>query len=289
MTPVGEIFVIGGSYLDTELLLSASLRREKSTTIAETYDCVGGPGYCYSTRLRELGWSVFLDTVLGSDTVGSRIDRDLAARQVGFLGERRPGSTDTATVITEPGGATFVVSRKELSTQLPTRSLSVGKPTLVASPTQISAVVDGLTDAPPRGRWLYLAPHSAQIAQLEDLDDDAFSRLSSATCAISVNAEDCGRDLLDRFDGQAVIFRTMGSRGGTVRAGGKWEYFRAATGTEAEVTPFPRVNGAGEAFFAAALTALHRRSAPSDAARTGASSAYQYLRRLNERPERTSV
>jgi sugar/nucleoside kinase (ribokinase family) len=273
-----DIGVVGGCYLDTEILLEGPLMRERSIAIRSTGEHFGGPGYCYAARLSENGWNVALDAVVGDDRLSDDLMADLALRGVIFVGTRQVGTLDRATVLTEPDGSKVTVSAKALSRTLPSRPPPTATPVVVASPTDLRRMAKLMPELGSPRRDLFLAPHTLQIEQLSCMGDSELAALAARTAAVSVNEAECPRDLLDRFDEATVMFATAGARGGMYRENGVWRMYPPG------FAPFscPRVNGAGEAFFAGALTALSVGSDAGTAAGEGALAAVRYLQKLNQ-------
>ncbi|SDT83349.1 Sugar or nucleoside kinase, ribokinase family [Streptomyces sp. TLI_053] len=276
------ITVVGGTYLDEELLVTEPIRHDVSLTVAHRTTSLGGPGFCYARRLAGHGLDVRLETALG-DCAHSRAGLGLLHRHgVACATEQQTGRTlDVATVVIDPLGRKLALNGYHLAGRIECTpaTLAAGVPVLVASPTRIGTLVTAVRTLHRGGGALpplFLAPHSRQVAEILDLPAAARGLLGQVTTAVSVNEADLTPRLEEVFAPTTLLIVTRGEKGCSVRQGRAWSHHEPARLDDRVMNS----NGAGEAFFAGVVSRLLTDRTVADAVDFGARTAAAYLREL---------
>lgn len=287
MRTVGDVHVIGGTYLDQEILVHGPIRPDVSLTTGNRSEAIGGPGFSFAMRLADHGLSVRLTTRLGSCAHSDEARRLLVSRGIEFAAGPDKGALDVATVLIDPDGRKLALNAYELArtVQCTPETLAFGVPLVLASPTPVRSLLDSLRELERRGvpaSPVLLAPHSRQIEEIGALPRSNKRLLGQAITVACVNEADFSPAFERVFDKSTVVIVTRGGKGGSVRAGGVWQRYGAVPLT----TPVVNSNGAGEAYFAGFTAAFLCRKPLREAVEHGSRAAARFLQDVHAVPAR---
>jgi sugar/nucleoside kinase (ribokinase family) len=192
--------VIGGTYLDIELMVDSHIRADVSLEVWHRSSSLGGPGFCYALELAGLGVAVDLITKLGSCRASSEARRMLREHGVSSeaVDEVVDADLDIATLVIDPAGRKLAFNEHRLASTIECdpSALRPGRPLLVASPTPLRTVLEIVRTCSQWG-WrleVFFAPHSRQIAEFAELATPSRELLCSAITVACLNAEDLTPD-----------------------------------------------------------------------------------------------
>ena len=284
-----EINVIGGTYVDIELMVRGVIRGDVSLEVVSRAMALGGPGYCYALQLARLGVSVRLETALGSCQWSQQARLTLRPLGVEVAAVERAGNLDMATVLIDPQGTKLVFNDYQQSEAVECKAdiFGMGIPVLIASPTSVPSLVSAIGRAERFGRRprVLFAPHSRQIRQLDRLSDHDWELLARAVRLCCVNESDFIPELEARLSPSTTLLVTRGARGCSVRQEGHWFHYPALP----LMNRVGSSNGAGEAFFAGVVCEWLAGASIERALERGSMNAVMHLRdRHRESPAMTT-
>lgn len=275
--------VIGGTYLDQEVLVTDLIRADVSLPVKARTSAIGGPGFSFAMRLADQGMSVRFVTLLGSCDASGKARSLLHGRAIEYPDLSQDVSLDLATVVIDPLGRKLALNGYELAQWLACTPelLETGEPLLVASPTPIASLLTSARRVQQSAQPLppvLLAPHSRQVREIVRLPERDRRLLGRITTAVCVNEADGGTDLEEVFPPSCLLIVTHGAEGCSVREDGSWR----RQGAVPLGKPVVNSNGAGEAFFAGVVHRLLAGDGVGASVRFGARAVAHYLETLHE-------
>lgn len=261
--------VVGGVSWDTVVRVAELPTARPHTVFSQdTHEGVGSTGAGKALNLRLLGWPVSLHALLGDDEPGRRAASALRAAGIRLLAETDPQGTERHINLVADNG-----DRVSIYTHYASYEPTIDLATLQAEAAQHAVVVLNIANYARRligplraaGRQIWCDVHDwdGQEAYHQDFVDAADALFLSSDRLPGY------RDTMQALAARRrrrLIVCTHGARGASaLDADGRW--------IDVTPVPVPRVvdsNGAGDAFMAAVLHALHHGRSVDQALQQGA-------------------